>query len=406
MNVEIHPGRPCGVLAAPPSKSMAHRLLICAGLCQGVSHIRGVDFNEDISATVDCLRALGAVCTVQGDTVTVQGTDVRSAKPQQVLACRESGSTLRFFIPLALLSNETARFAGTEKLLSRPLGIYETLCRERGFRFLQSSSQLEVKGQLQAGEFTIAGDVSSQFITGLLFALPLAEGDSVIRLIPPVESRSYVNLTLEAMASFGVKARWQDENTLFIPGNSRYQPRDIAVEGDYSGAAFFGAMKALGGDIQITGLRKDSLQGDKIYEKHLQSICAGTPTIDLSDCPDLGPVLFAVAAAKNGAVFTGTRRLKIKESDRAAAMAQELAAFGTEVTVEENSVTVSANPFHPPLRPLQGHNDHRIVMSLAVLLTLTGGTIEGAQAVRKSFPDFFEKLRALGIEVITHETDK
>lgn len=406
MTVDIHPGRPCGVLAAPPSKSMAHRLLICAGLCQGVSRISGVDFNEDISATVDCLQALGAICTVQGDTVTVQGTDVRSVKPQQGLACRESGSTLRFFIPLALLSNETARFTGTEKLLSRPLGIYESLCREKGFSFQKSPSQVEVKGQLQAGEFTIAGDVSSQFITGLLFALPLAEGNSVIRLIPPVESRSYVNLTLQALSAFGIEARWQDENTLYISGSQQYQPKDMAVEGDYSGAAFFGALKALGGDIQITGLQEDSLQGDKIYETHLQSICAGTPTIDLSDCPDLGPVLFAVAAAKNGAVFTGTRRLKIKESDRATAMAQELAAFGTEVTVEENSVTVSATAFHPPLRPLQGHNDHRIVMSLAVLLTRTGGTIEGAEAVRKSFPDFFEKLRALGIEVDTYETDK
>jgi len=405
MIVEIQPGRACGTVAAPPSKSMAHRLLICAGLAQGTSRISGVDFNEDILATIDCLRALGATCTVEGDTVTVCGTDVRRAQPKAALHCRESGSTLRFFIPLALLCGETTQFTGTQKLLSRPLGIYESLCQERGFVFRQSASQVEVRGKLDSGEFSIPGDISSQFITGLLFALPLAEGDSVISLIPPVESRSYVNLTLQALRAFGIQAAWQDDHTLVIPGGQTYQARDMAVEGDYSGAAFLAALNALGADLTITGLDPNSLQGDKVYETHLPSLCAGQPTIDISDCPDLGPILFAVAAAKNGATFTGTRRLKIKESDRAAAMAQELAAFGTQVTVNENSVVVSATRFSRPERSLLGHNDHRIVMSLAVLLTLTGGSIAGAQAVRKSFPDFFERLKTLGIEVTTHETD-
>lgn len=405
MTVDIRPGRACGTVAAPPSKSMAHRLLICAGLSQGTSHIRGVDFNQDILATIDCLKALGADCTIQGDRVTVRGMDPRTAKPAGTLCCRESGSTLRFFIPLALLCNETAQFTGTEKLLSRPLSIYAQLCADRGFTFRQSRQQLEVKGQLESGEFTLPGDISSQFITGLLFALPLTEGDSTVRLLPPVESRSYINLTLQALHAFGIQAAWQDDCTLVIPGGQSYQSRDMAVEGDYSGAAFLAALNALGAELQITGLDPNSLQGDKVYEEHLQSICAGHPTIDISDCPDLGPILFATAAAKQGAVFTGTRRLKIKESDRAAAMAQELAAFGTDVTVNENSVVVSATDFHRPEKLLQGHNDHRIVMSLAVLLTLTGGSIAGAQAVSKSFPDFFERLKALGIEVISHETD-
>lgn len=404
MIAEIHPGSAAGIVAAPPSKSMAHRLLICAGLSGGVSHIYGVDLNEDILATMDCLRALGASCTASGDRVTVRGADLRQARPEHALCCRESGSTLRFFIPLALMCNEDVTFTGTEKLLSRPLGVYAQLCAEQGFAFAQSKAQLQVRGRLEAGRFSLPGDVSSQFITGLLFALPLARGDSVISIIPPVESRSYVNLTLQALHAFGIRADWQDDTTLVIPGNQQYQPRDMAVEGDYSGAAFFAALNTLGSDITITGLLPDSLQGDKIYEKHLKSLAQGRPEIDLSDCPDLGPVLFAVAAAKHGAVFTGTRRLKIKESDRATAMAQELAPFGTEVTVEENRVVVNAKAFHAPNTLLCGHNDHRIVMSLAVLLTLTGGKIQGAQAVRKSFPDFFEKLRALGIEVI-HEAE-
>lgn len=404
MIAEIHPGSAAGIVAAPPSKSMAHRLLICAGLSGGVSHIYGVDLNEDILATMDCLRALGASCTASGDTVTVRGADPRQARPEHALCCRESGSTLRFFIPLALMCNEDVTFTGTEKLLSRPLGVYAQLCAEQGFAFAQSKAQLQVRGRLEAGRFSLPGDVSSQFITGLLFALPLARGDSVISIIPPVESRSYVNLTLQALHAFGIRADWQDDTTLVIPGNQQYQPRDMVVEGDYSGAAFFAALNTLGSDITVTGLLPDSLQGDKIYEKHLKSLAQGRPEIDLSDCPDLGPVLFAVAAAKHGAVFTGTRRLKIKESDRATAMAQELAPFGTEVTVEENRVVVNAKAFHAPNTLLCGHNDHRIVMSLAVLLTLTGGKIQGAQAVRKSFPDFFEKLRALGIEVI-HEAE-
>lgn len=406
MIATIQPGCARGTVAAPPSKSMAHRLLICAGLSEGISRICGVDYNEDVLATIDCLRGLGATCTVSGDTVTVQGADVSSAKPNQALCCRESGSTLRFFIPLALLSPCDVLFTGTEKLLSRPLDVYSNLCAEWGLCFSQDKGSVKVRGVLCAGEYHVPGNISSQFITGLLFALPLVDGDSVIRIAPPFESRGYIDLTLQALQAFGIHVRWCDAYTLLIPGNQKYVSADVAVEGDYSGAAFFAGLNALGADITITGLSPDSLQGDKVYEEHLKRICAGRPVLDIADCPDLGPILFAVAAARNGAVFTGTRRLKIKESDRASAMAQELAAFGTDVIVEENRVVVTAKEFHPPVKPCSGHNDHRIVMSLAVLMTLTGGQIQGAQAVRKSFPDFFERLRDLGIEVSTYEADE
>ncbi len=406
MNVTIRPGRAAGTVAAPPSKSMAHRLLICAGLATGTSRIRGVDYNEDILATLDCLRALGATCTVDGDTVTVTGTKLPGTAPSQTLNCRESGSTLRFFIPLALLCGQPVAFTGSEKLLSRPLSVYEQLCRQQGFSFVQAGQTLNVQGALTGATYRIPGNISSQFITGLLFALPLTKQDSYIEITTPLESKSYIDLTLQALGAFGVEARWQDSRCLFIPGGQHYTPKDMAVESDYSGAAFYGALNALGADITVTGLSPDSLQGDKIYAQHLQLLCDGYPEIDLSDCPDLGPVLFAVAAARQGARFTGTRRLRMKESDRANAMAQELSAFGTRVTVEENAVTVEPVAFHPPKRVLQGHNDHRIVMSLAVLLTLTGGQIAGAQAVAKSFPDFFEKLKQLGIEVQTNGTDQ
>ena len=406
MKVIIKPGQAVGTVSAPPSKSMAHRLLICAGLSRGVSHIRGVELNQDIAATVDCLRALGAECTLSEDTVTVQGVNIFTAAPSDILHCRESGSTLRFLIPTALLCKIPVTLTGAQSLFSRPLSVYENLCDSNDFYLHKDGCKLEVGGALKPGVFTIPGDVSSQFISGLLFALPLLDGDSTIMITPPVESRSYIDLTLQALRSFGVCAQWKDSRTLYIPGNQTYKATDMTVEGDYSGAAFFGALNALGADISITGLLSESLQGDKVYESLFPALSAGSPEIDISDCPDLGPVLFAVAAAKNGAVFTGTRRLKIKESDRATAMAQELSAFGTEVTVKENSVVVSPKAFHKPDRILCGHNDHRIVMSLAVLLTLTGGQIGGAQAITKSFPGFFDCLRALNIEVTTYETDQ
>lgn len=407
MNIRIEPGVTTGRVTAPPSKSMAHRLLIGAGLSEGVSRIAGIAPNEDVLATIDCLNALGAKCTLSGDTVTVQGVNPKKSAPITPLGCRESGSTLRFFIPLALLGEQKIAFTGSDTLLSRPLGVYADLCEKQKLFFSRENGKVTVGGPLSPGRFDIPGDISSQFITGLLFALPLLEADSVLRLIPPVESRSYIDLTLSALAAFGVKAHWQDDYTLLIPGNQRYRAADKTVEGDYSGAAFFGALSVLNSEIEIAGLDPDSLQGDRVYARHLAAIAAGTPTIDITDCPDLGPVLFAAAAAKQGATFTGTRRLKIKESDRAAAMAEELKKFGTVVTVNEDSVVVDPVDFHRPNATLFGHNDHRIVMSLAVLLTLTGGEMKGAEAVCKSFPDFFHKLSALHIpvkEVISDET--
>lgn len=402
MKVTINKSIPRGQVAAPPSKSMAHRLLICAALAEGHSTVRGISPSQDVLATLDCLGALGVTCTYEGDTVFVEGIGrLRrgQAGDPRTLPCRESGSTLRFFLPLCM-QGERVVLTGSETLLGRPLTVYEELCAARGIFFSNDGARVTVEGKLTAGDFCIPGDISSQFVSGLLFALPLLPGDSTIRLLPPVESRSYIDLTLDALGQFGVSAVWQDENTLWIKGDQHYVPRDVTVEGDYSGAAFFAAMDALGGDVRVTGLREESLQGDRVYRRHLDALCAGRATVDLSDCPDLGPVLFAVAAAKHGGLFTGTRRLRIKESDRGAAMAQELGKFGVSVNVGEDTVVVDPVDFHRPDTVTDGHNDHRIVMSLAVLLTLTGGQIEGAEAVRKSMPDFFEKLQELGVDTI------
>lgn len=403
MIAEIKPSKGKGVMKAPPSKSMAHRLLIGGGLAKGESVIEGISSSEDMKATLDCLSAIGAKYSIEGDKVIITGADIRNIPEGAVLKCRESGSTLRFFIPICLLDGKTFTLTGSEKLLSRPLSVYEDIFRKQGITFEAEPDKITVGGKLQSGTYEIEGNISSQFITGLLFVLPLMEDDSIIRLIPPVESRSYINLTIEALAAYGVEVKWQDKETLYIKGGQNYNAVHTAVEGDYSNAAFFAALNVLGSEIEMTGLNPNSLQGDKVYEKNFALLGKESAAIDISDCPDLGPILFAVSAVKGGGNFTGTRRLKIKESDRAAAMAEELAKFGVSVTVNDDSVTVGSEGIHAPTEILDGHNDHRIVMSCAVLSTITGGTIRGAEASRKSLPDFFDRLKSLGFEVTTHD---
>lgn len=400
MNVTVQKGVAKGSVMAPPSKSMAHRLLICAAMSEGESIIHGISQCEDVSATLDCLRALGVSVTKEGDTVRVQGKNLQSVVPSEPLCCRESGSTLRFFLPIALLSGKNVMLRGSSYLMQRPMSVYQSLCEEKGLTYLQDGESVVVKGPLKAGEYAVVGNISSQFISGLLFALPIVEGDSVIRITPPVESRSYINLTVDALREFGVEITWQNDHTLFVRGGQKYHAHETTVEGDYSNAAFLDALRLFGGDVQVEGLRTDTLQGDSVYRRYFEMLSKGAPTIHIGDCPDLGPILFAVAAVKNGAIFNGTRRLRMKESDRAQAMAAELKKFGTAVTVYEDTVVVYPADFHAPIQPLEGHNDHRIVMSLSVLLTLTGGTIEGAEAVSKSYPEFFDALRTLGVSAV------
>ena len=395
----IQPGNARGTVSAPPSKSMAHRLLICAALTEGESLVRGVDPSEDILATSDCLTALGASLVPKENAVRIRGCDPRKAVPA-VLRCRESGSTLRFMIPLCLLSGSPMRLEGSETLLSRPLSVYEELCRAQGLTLTRQGGSLFVQGRIRPGEYSVPGDISSQFISGLLFALPLLAESSIIRLIPPVESRSYLDLTLQALNDAGIPVSWTDERTLAVPGNAVYQLRDAAVEGDCSNAAFFEALNCAGGSVSVTGLRPDSLQGDRVYREYLDSLKAGHAELDLSDCPDLGPVLFAAAALCSGAVFTGTRRLRFKESDRGTAMAREMEKFGIRLQLEDNRITVPAGPLRAPVEPLDSHNDHRIAMALSLLCTRTGGEIRGAEAVRKSFPDYWERLSSLGITIV------
>lgn len=395
MNVQILPSVAAGSVSAPPSKSMAHRALLCGALSRG-SEIANLAASQDIQATLSCLKALGAQIAETETGVQIGGLDPFCPPEGAVLNCNESGSTLRFLLPLCLLSGKALTLTGSPRLLSRPLSIYEDICREQNIFFSKDATGVTVCGKLKSGDYRVPGDISSQFITGLLYTLPLLPGDSRLEVTGAFESASYIDLTLSALGAFGIQITRQD-NVFYIPGSQQYQAADYAVEGDMSNAAFLEGFNLLGGNVQVQGIRNDTLQGDRVYLQMFRDLQQGKKDFDLSDCPDLAPVLFALAAYCGGARFTGTRRLKIKESDRAAAMAEELQKLGISCDIQENSVEIFPGTLCAPEVPLSGHNDHRIVMAMSLLLTKTGGIIEGAQAVSKSYPDFFDVIKNLGI---------
>ncbi len=394
MDITINKSKYSGTVTAPPSKSDAHRLLICAALAEGTSIIHGISDSEDMKATLDCITAIGAKYTREGDKITVWGTDPKK-RSETILHCRESGSTLRFFIPLCLLSEKTATLTGSDTLLSRPLDVYEEICAGQALEFEHGQGQISVSGPLSGGFFKVKGDISSQFISGLMFALPLLDEYSVIELIPPIVSVPYILMTANALKKFGIKVELT-EDRIIIQGGQRYQPAEVFAEGDWSNAAFFLALSVLSHDVTVEGLNKDTLQGDSAIIRLLARMSRSCPTVNIENFPDLAPILMASAAAMNGITLLGTDRLKIKESDRGQAMAEELAKFGVNVVVGDNIITVQApKELQAPSVPICSHNDHRIVMACAVLLTLTGGTVNGAEAVNKSYPNFFSDLFSL-----------
>lgn len=399
MRIRIEKGRAWGTVQVPPSKSMSHRLLIAAALSEDESIISGISKCDDVLATIECLKLLGADIVIKGKNAVVRGISKKNRQNRTALYCRESGSTMRFLIPIAMLFNGTTTFTAADGLMKRPMTVFETMSREKGYFFEQKENEIVVSGPMRAGIYELPGNISSQFISGLLFALPLLKEDSLINIIPPLESRSYIDLTIAALKQFGVEIQWQDEFSIRIKGSQCYKGVNTVVEGDDSAAAFMAALNVLGGEVSLTGLKQNSLQGDAVYSSYFQQLIRGNSRLSLKNCPDLAPVLFAVAAAGKGGVFEDSGRLKIKESDRAAVMAEELRKFGTELEIYKNHVIVKALKFHKPESTVYGHGDHRIVMALAILLTLTGGEISGAEAVTKSYPDFFEDLKKLNIGV-------
>ncbi len=398
MRLTFRKSRAAGTVQAPPSKSYAHRLLIAAALSNG--RVEALAPSEDILATIDCLNALGFESRYDGKCAQFSRCRNMLTNSRIVLPCRESGSTMRFIIPLALaLAGEGTEFliTGSDRLLERGIAPYVKTLSNVSFRYVTDGIQMS--GHLDSGDFILDASSSSQYLTGLMMALPLCAGDSRILLASEPVSRGYLAITEDVLSQAGIHLKWQDERQLLIPGGQHYSLSSTArVEGDWTNAAYLEIYNFIDGNkVDISGLRDNSAQGDRVC-RELMSRLVNEGQVDISENIDLGPVLFTLAALKGKGCIKGTRRLAIKESDRVRDMISELEPFGVEARVSDNEVEISAPRPHAPSRALYGHNDHRLVMALVPFLTVFSGSIDGAEAVSKSFPDYFEVLTKLGVE--------
>ena len=412
-NVTLKPSKLKGSVQAPPSKSDVHRAIICAALSKGESTVSPVAFSEDILATIDCIKTLGAEVSVDGNTVKINSARLFDTEKAE-MPCRESGSTLRFFIPVAAAGGVNAVFNGKGRLPQRPLGVYTDLLPEHGVRCItEGGLPFEIKGRLTPGRFEVPGDISSQFITGLLFALPLLDGDSVIHLTSPLQSKGYIDMTTAVQRQFGIVIE-NDGADYVIKGNQRYTPCDYKTEGDWSQAAFFLVGGAIGGDVTVTGVKRNSYQGDKEVVEILKRFGADIEQdevsvhckyaalrgieIDASQIPDLVPVLTVCAAFAQGKTTVyNAQRVRLKESDRLAAISDSLNRCGARVEETEDGLTVYGTSF---LKGgfAEGCNDHRIVMSMAVAVLRSEGaiTVSDRESISKSYSEFFDDYKSIG----------
>lgn len=415
--ITLSPSKLCGEVTVPPSKSDVHRAVICAALARGKSVISPVQLSKDIKATINCARALGAEIEINGDTLTVDGSGFLGIK-RAALDCCESGSTLRFFIPVAASGGIDTEFVGQGLLPQRPIGIYLDCLPSHGVKCeTEGGLPLKISGQLKSGEYRIPGNVSSQFITGLLFALPTLKGDSKIILTSPLESSGYVDMTLKSMRSFGISVIKTD-GAYEIKGGQEYKPCNYTCECDWSQAAFFMAAGALGGKVKINGLDIESPQGDKecaeIFKRFGANIDAqnGVVTasggkltavkIDARQIPDLVPILAVTAAFADGeTVIYGAERLKIKESNRLMAISDGINNLGGCAKVTDDGLIINGKSSLSG-GCCEGYNDHRIVMALSIAALKCGGstTITDKESINKSYPNFFEDYKTLGGAII------
>lgn len=405
MNVTITPAKLHGPVTPPPSKSQAHRLIIAAALAQGESILTNVAQSQDILATIRCMEALGAAFAWSGSTLTVHGLSMnRPLNHLPRLDCGESGSTLRFLIPIALAVAGGGVFTGQGRLMERPQKPYFDVFDTKGIFYTLEQGVLTVQGRLPAGDYPLPGNVSSQFVTGLLYALPLVEGTSTITLTSPLESEDYVTMTRDALTTAGICL---DGYT--IPGGQRYAPIRGSVEADWSQAGFFYAARGLGNDLDIRGLNPHSKQGDQRIVSFSQRLAGPETelTLDVSQCPDLVPPLAALCAGMPGKTthIVGAARLRIKESDRLATTSQVLRALGANVEELAQGLTIQGVAQFAGGVTVPCHNDHRIAMMAAVAATRCAApiTLTGAQCVAKSFPDFWVVYEQLGGHIVRNE---
>lgn len=388
-----------GIITAPPSKSYTHRLLIAAGLSNQDVEISNVVVSDDIMATINCLRTLGKNINIINDTVVIKTSKTISELDDNLIFdCNESGSTLRFFVPIALTTGKKVTFKGSERLIERGITSYENILKKQDIKILKNHNSITLIGQLHNDVFEIKSNISSQFISGLLFASPLLEGNTKIIVPNNLESISYVDMTIDVLEKSHIVIK-KEINQYIIDNLQTYYLENTTVEGDYSNSAFLETFNYIGGNVIVEGLNSNSLQGDKVYRKYFELLSLNNTTIDISNCIDLGPILFCFSSIKHGGHFIKTARLKVKESDRVNELAEELAKFNVKVIDLGDEVIIDNSMIKAPTEILNGHNDHRIIMALSVMLTLYGGIIDGVEAVKKSYPDFFNNLKKINIEV-------
>lgn len=413
--ITLFPASLKGSIKVPPSKSMTHRALISASLAKGKSIISNVMFSEDIITTIDALKQLGAKFDIKGDTVTVTGAKKLKYDNNDVY-CNESGSTIRFLIPIFSLTNKKVTFTGKESLIARPQTIYKTIFDHDQNTFEKDNNSIVVNGSVKAREYTLPGNISSQFFSGLMFSLPLLKDDSTIYIDGTLESKSYIDLTIEILDEFGIEIQ-EIENGYFIPGNQTYKANNYRIEGDYSQSAFFLVAGIINGAIKIDDLNHESHQGD--YEivniiKRMkgriiftengfvteQSQTNGT-TIDISNCPDLGPIVALLGALSKGTTtITNIARLRLKESDRVESTVNTLKALGVNINVKDDQIIIYGRQTLEGNVTLDSYNDHRIAMMIAIAALRTDGpiTLTTANAVNKSYPHFYKDYASVGGE--------
>ena len=386
MDITITPRKLRGSITAIPSKSQAHRLLICSAFADGPTKLICPDTNRDIEATADCLNALGAKITRTADGYLAE--PITQVPETAVLNVCESGSTLRFMLPIAGALGVDATFRMAGRLPQRPLSpLWEEMERMGCSLSRPSENTIRCRGKLQPGDYSIDGSVSSQFITGLLFALSIIPGISWLRITGKIESKPYITMTNKAMALFDAP--------------DYHSPGEIIVEGDWSNGAFWLTAKALGNDVQVLNLNPDSPQGDRAAAPLLKQL-AENITVDASDIPDLVPILSVMAGTNQGAVFTNIQRLRIKESDRVASTIAMIEALGGKASETGGHLVVWGTGFTGGT--VDAQNDHRIAMAAAIAATVCTEpvTILGAEAVNKSYPKFWEEYARLGGQYEQH----
>lgn len=406
-NLTLTPNALNGTVIVPPSKSMAHRAVICASLAAGRSTIKNIQLSDDILATIEGMRSFGAIISYDDQTLTIDGIRNGAAKESRTINCNESGSTLRFLIPLATLFTGETHFIGQGHLGKRPLEPYQELFDAQSLHYNQATTenlQLSVAGPLTSGIYEMRGDISSQFITGMLLTLPLLAEDSILKITTHLESKGYIDLTLSVLQSFGIVIEQDEDGQEYrIKGQQAYTARDYTVEGDYSQAAFWLSANALGNELLVNGLDSDSLQGDQAIVSILETVNGGSNDseriIDGAQVPDIIPVVALVAALSKGKTkIINLERLRIKESDRLVATQKELTALGAQIEIVGDSLLIEGVSELSGGQEVWSHKDHRMAMMLAIASTVCQEPIhiKDTDCVKKSYPNFWETFQQLG----------